>query len=117
MRGSVYYGRAVSLRCTWSSSRSESGAVLVLGRVVERVFAHLPLPRNHRFGRPLRGPLTRSIRRRSWAAASAVIMVGLIVALGTSVASFSASYDQAKALDATFVVGSDVRDARTDQCA
>ena len=65
--------------------------------------------RRHRFGRPLRGLLTRSIRRRSWAAASAVIMVGLIVALGTSVASFSASYNQAKARDARFVVGSDVR--------
>ena len=35
--------------------------------------------------------------------------MGLIVALGTSVASFSASYDQAKARDARFVVGSDVR--------
>ena len=111
VRGSVYYGRAVTLRLhlvivpigIWL------GGVLVLGRVVERVFAHLPLPREHRFGRPLRGLLTRSIRRRSWVAASAVIMVGLIVALGTSVTSFSASYDQAKALDARFVVGSDVR--------
>ena len=111
VRGSVYYGRAVSLQLhlvivpigIWL------GGVLVLGRVVERVFAHLPLPRRHRFGRPLRGLLTRSIRRRSWAAASAAIMVGLIVALGTSVASFSASYDQAKARDARFVVGSDVR--------
>jgi putative ABC transport system permease protein len=111
VRGSVYFGRAVSLRLhlvvvpigIWL------GGVLVLGRVVERVFAHLPLPLHHRFGRPLRGLLTRSIRRRSWAAASAVIMVGLIVALGTSVASFSASYNQAKARDARFVVGSDVR--------
>ena len=111
VRGSVYYGRAVSLQLhlvivpigIWL------GGVLVLGRVVERVFAHLPLPRRHRFGRPLRGLLTRSIRRRSWAAASAAIMVGLIVALGTSVASFSASYNQAKARDARFVVGSDVR--------
>jgi putative ABC transport system permease protein len=111
VRGSVYFGRAVSLRLhlvivpigIWI------GGVLVLGRVAERVFAHLPLPRRHRFGRPLRGLLTRSIRRRSWAAASAMIMVGLIVALGTSVASFSASYNQAKARDARFVVGSDVR--------
>ncbi len=111
VRGSVYYGRAVSLQLhlvivplgIWL------GGVLVLGRLVERVFAHLPLPRRHRFGRPLRGLLTRSIRRRSWAAASAAIMVGLIVALGASVASFSASYDQAKARDARFVVGSDVR--------
>jgi lipoprotein-releasing system permease protein len=38
-----------------------------------------------------------------------MIMVGLIVALGTSVAAFSASYNQAKARDARFVVGSDVR--------
>jgi putative ABC transport system permease protein len=111
VRGSVYYGRAVSLRLhlvivpigIWL------GSVLVLGRVIERGFAHLPLPRHHRFGRPLRGLLTRSTRRRSWATTSAAIMVGLIVALGTSVASFSASYDQAKALDARFVVGSDVR--------
>jgi putative ABC transport system permease protein len=111
VRGSVYYGRAVALQLhlvivpigIWL------GAVLVLGRVVERGFAFLPLPRRHRFGRPLRGLLTRSIRRRSWAAASAVIMVGLIVALGTSVASFSASYNEAKARDARFVVGSDVR--------
>ena len=98
VRGSVYYGRAVSLRLhlvivpigVWL------GGVLLLGRVVERVFAHLPPPRHHRFGRPLGGLLTRSIRRRSWAGASAVIMVGLIVALGTSVASFGASYDQAR---------------------
>ena len=111
VRGSVYFGRAVSLQLhlvivpigIWL------GGVLVLGRVAERVFAHLPLPRRHRFGRPLRGLLTRSIRRRSWAAASAMIMVGLIVALGTSVAAFSASYNQAKARDARFVVGSDVR--------
>ena len=111
VRGSVYFGRAVSLRLhlvivpigIWL------GGVLILGRVVERVFAYLPLPLRHRFGRPLRGLLTRSIRRRSWAAASAVIMVGLIVAFGTSVASFSASYNQAKARDARFAVGSDVR--------
>ncbi len=111
VRGSVYFGRAVELQLhlvivpigIWL------GGVLVLGRLVERVFAHLPLPLGHRFGRPLRGLLTRSIRRRSWAAAAAMIMVGLIVALGTSVAAFSASYDQAKARDARFVVGSDVR--------
>ena len=111
VQGSVYFGRAVSLQLhlvivpigIWL------GGVLVLGRIVERGFAFLPLPLRHRFGRPLRGLLTRSIRRRSWAAATAVIMVGLIVALGTSVASFSASYNQAKARDARFVVGSDVR--------
>ena len=85
------------------------GGVLVLGRIVERVLAHLPLPASTGSAGRSAVLLTRSIRRRSWAAASAVIMVGLIVALGTSVASFSASYNQAKARDARFVVGSDVR--------
>ena len=32
------------------------GGVLLLGRVVERVFAHLPLPRHIGSGRPLGGP-------------------------------------------------------------
>jgi putative ABC transport system permease protein len=77
--------------------------------VLERFFSRLPLPSPPRFGRPLWGILSRSVRRRSWAAAGGVIVVGLIFALGTSVASFTASYDRAKAADARFVVGSDVR--------
>jgi putative ABC transport system permease protein len=109
--GSVYYGRSVSLQMhlvivpigVWIAG------VLLLGRAVERLFSHLPPPRPPRFGRPLRGLLTRSVRRRSWAAAGGVIIVGLIFALGTSVASFTASYNRAKAADARFVVGSDVR--------
>jgi putative ABC transport system permease protein len=109
--GSVYYGRSVSLRMhlvivpigVWIAG------VLLLARGVERFFSRLPLPSPPRFGRPLRGILTRSVRRRSWAAAGGVIIVGLIFALGTSVASFTASYNRAKAADARFVVGSDVR--------
>jgi putative ABC transport system permease protein len=109
--GSVYYGRAVTLRMhlvivpigVWIAG------LLLLARLVERVFSHLPLPSPPRFGRPLWGVLTRSLRRRSWAATGGVIIVGLIVALGTSVAAFTASYDRAKAADARFVVGSDVR--------
>jgi putative ABC transport system permease protein len=109
--GSVYYGRSVSLRMhlvivpigVWIAG------VLLLARVVERLFSRLPLPSPPQFGRPLRGILTRSVRRRSWAAVGGVIIVGLIFALGTSVASFTASYDRAKAADARFVVGSDVR--------
>ena len=109
--GSVYYGRSVSLRLSlviipiglWL------GSILLYARVLGLLLAHVPLPRRRRFGRPLRGLLTRSIRRRSWSAVSAVIMVGLIVALGTSLAAFSASYDRAKAADTRFVVGSDIR--------
>jgi putative ABC transport system permease protein len=109
--GSVYYGRAVSLQLhlvvvpigVWI------GGVLLLARGTERLFAHLPTPAPPRFGRPLQGLLTRSVRRRSWATAGGVIIVGLIFALGTSVASFTASYNRAKAADARFVLGSDVR--------
>jgi putative ABC transport system permease protein len=107
--GSVYNGRAVSLRMhlvvvpigVWIAG------VLLLARVVERLFSRLPSQPG--FGRPLWGILARSVRRRSWAAAGGVIVVGLIFALGTSVASFTASYNRAKAADARFVVGSDVR--------
>lgn len=109
--GSVYYGRAVSLRLQlvvipiglWL------GSILLYARVLGLILSHLPVPGRRRFGRPLRGLLIRSVRRRPWAAVSAVIMVGLIVALGTSIACFSASYDQAKAADTRFVVGSDIR--------
>ncbi len=109
--GSVYYGRAVSLRLqlviipigVWL------GSILLFARVMGLLLSHLPRPRRRHFGRPLPGLLTRSIRRRPWAAVSAMIMVGLIVALGTSLACFSTSYDRAKAADARFVVGSDIR--------
>ena len=109
--GSVYYGRSVSLRLrlvvlpigVWL------GSILLFARGVRLVLSRTPLPRRRRFGRPLRGLLTRSMRRRPWAAVSAVIMIGLIVALDTSMACFSASYDRAKAGDARFVVGSDIR--------
>jgi putative ABC transport system permease protein len=83
--------------------------VLLSARLVERFLSRLPLPSPPRFGRPLWGVLTRSVRRRSWAATGGVIIVALIFALGTSVASFTASYDRAKAADARFVVGSDLR--------
>jgi putative ABC transport system permease protein len=61
--GSVYNGRAVSLRMhlvvvpvgVWIAG------VLLLARVIERVISHLPSP--PRFGRPLWGILTRSVRR------------------------------------------------------
>jgi len=117
--GSVYYGRAVSLRLhlvivpigVWI------GGVLLLARAVGWLFSHLPLPGPPRFGRPLRGLLTRGLRRRPWAAAGGVIVVGLIFALGTSVASFTTSYNRAKAADARFVVGSDVRVTPSPQSA
>ncbi len=50
-----------------------------------------------------------SIIQRAWPLAEAAIILGLIVALGTSLAVFAASYDGAKSSDARYLVGSDVR--------
>jgi putative ABC transport system permease protein len=111
VRGSVYYGRAVALKLQLVAIPIGIwlGSVLLFARIVGFILGRLPVPRRHSFGRPLRGLLTRSIRRRPWAAVSAVIMLGLIIALGTSLASFSASYDRAKAADARYAIGSDIR--------
>ena len=83
--------------------------ILVLARMVERGLARLPVPDPPRFGRLPWAILTRSLRRRPWSATGGVIVVALIVALGTSVASFTVSYNRAKAADARFAVGSDIR--------
>jgi putative ABC transport system permease protein len=50
-----------------------------------------------------------SMIRRAWPLAEAAIILGLIVALGVSLAVFASSYDAAKAADARYVVGSDLR--------
>ena len=109
--GSVYEGRSVSLRTqllvvplgVWVSG------ALVLGRLVERGLARLPVPDPPRFGRLPWAILTRSLRRRPWSATGGVIVVALVVALGIGVASFTVSYHRAKAADARFTVGSDLR--------
>jgi putative ABC transport system permease protein len=55
------------------------------------------------------GLLARSLRRRSWAAVAAMIVVALILGAATSITAFTASYDRAKAADARFTLGSDIR--------
>ncbi len=109
--GSVYVGRSVQLPL----------ALLVLpiaawiagGLLAGRCFASILRARSARstsdFARPLRLLYRLSMRRRSWAVAEAAVVVGLIVALGTSLAVFTASYGQAKAADARYVTGSDIR--------
>lgn len=61
------------------------------------------------FGRLLPGVLWRSVTRRLGAIAGGVITVGLVVGLGTTLGSFATVYDNAKAADARFLVGSDIR--------
>lgn len=83
--------------------------VLVAVRAAVAVSARLPLPAGRRFGSPVWGTLRRSLRRRSRSLATGIAGVGLVVAFGTAIALFGATYDGAKAADATFVVGSDLR--------
>ena len=85
------------------------GGTLLSVRVVQAVTARLPVPAAPQFGPLIRGTLTRGLRRRSWAPATGVAGVGLVIAFGLSLAMFAAGYDEAKAADARFVVGSDLR--------
>jgi len=55
------------------------------------------------------GVLWRSITRRLGAMTGGVVTVGLVVALGTTLACFATVYDNAKVADARYLVGSDIR--------
>jgi putative ABC transport system permease protein len=76
---------------------------------VQGLVSRLPLPAPPRFGSPLSGTLRRSLRRRARWLVPGVAGLALVVAFGTALALFSATYDAAKAADAAFVVGSDLR--------
>jgi putative ABC transport system permease protein len=109
--GSVYEGRAVSLpsHLLLAPVGAWIAGVLLSVRVFDAVASRVYVPAAPRFGAPVWGSLARSMRRRSWSLASGVVAVGLVVALGTSLVTFTASYDAGKAADARFVVGSDLR--------
>lgn len=109
--GSVYVGRSVELPLILLGLPI---AAWIAGSLLAgRCFAWILQARHAKaaadFARPLRLLYRLSLRRRSWAVAEAAVVVGLIVALGTSLAVFTASYDRAKAADARFVTGSDIR--------
>jgi putative ABC transport system permease protein len=107
--GSVFEGRAVSLPSylflvpllAWA------GGVLLVVRVLFAIALRLPLPPG--FGSPARGLLQRSLRRRPWEIAAGAIALGLVIAFGTSLRAFIATYDSAKRGDAGFAVGADLR--------
>jgi putative ABC transport system permease protein len=109
--GSVYFGRSVRLNlwllvlpvsvwvCGSLAGARLAGSLLVRTR-----------PRSSaRVGRPLPSLLRFSIGRRPWAITNGVVIVALIVALGTSLAVFTSSYDRAKSLDARYALGADIR--------
>ncbi|MEO7428630.1 MAG: FtsX-like permease family protein, partial [Acidimicrobiales bacterium] len=109
--GSVYVRRSVSLPLALLAL--PIAAWIAGGLLAGRGFAWLLQARHARtapdFAHPLRLLYRLSLGRRSWAVAEAAVVIGLIVALGTSLAVFTASYDQAKAADARYVTGSDLR--------
>jgi putative ABC transport system permease protein len=109
--GSVYAGQAVSLpsHLLLPALVAWLGGTLLSIRVFQGAASRLPVPAPPNFGPLIRGTLSRSLRRRSWVSASGIVGVGLAVAFGISLATFSATYDAAKAADSKFVVGSDLR--------
>lgn len=109
--GSVYFGRAVHLDLwllvlpvvVWITG-SLLGARLLgsgLGRARPRSTSRLR--------EPVPSLLRRSMTRRAWAIGNAMIVVTLIVGLAASLAAFTAAYDDAKAVDARFANGADIR--------
>lgn len=108
--GSVYVGRAVHLPLALLAlPLGVWAAGCLLGARLTSVALRASRPRSARFYRLVPALYRRSVARRPWAVADGVIAVGLIVALGTSLAVFTASYDAAKLHDSRFVTGGDLR--------
>jgi putative ABC transport system permease protein len=109
--GSVSAGESVSLpsHLLLAPLAAWVGGMLLSVHAVLAVASRLPLPGPRRFGPVVRGTLSRSLRRRSGGLATGVLGIGLVLAFGMSLAMFGATYDAAKAADARFLVGSDLR--------
>ncbi len=110
-RGSVKFGRAVSLPSylLLAPLLAWTGATLLCVRILVTLASRLWIPAAPHFGPILFGTVARSLRRRSWSLATGIAALGLVVAFGTSLAIFTATYETAKANDARFAVGADMR--------
>ncbi len=109
--GSVYVGRSVRLPL-WLLVLPVGawlGGCLLAARGFAKLLGRRPARAAADFDRPVSALVRLSLRRRAWAVAEAAVVVSLIVALGVSLAVFTASYDSAKAADAEFVLGGDLR--------
>ncbi len=109
--GSVYTGEAITLpsRLMVAPLLAWVGGVLLCIRLFLGVASRLPAASSIRFGPVVQGILRRSIARRPWALAAGIVGLGLVVAFGTSLAIFTATYDAAKGADSRFLVGADLR--------
>lgn len=109
--GSVYFGRGVDLHLSllvlpvavWITGS------LLAARIFGTVLARSQPQSTGEVGRPLVSLYRFSVGRRPWAIGNGALVVSLIVAIATSLGAFSASYDAAKAEDARFANGSDIR--------
>ena len=109
--GSVYSGVAISLSSNLFAAPLLAwiGGVLVGVRLLLALLQRLPSPPPMPTGPVVRAIRARSLRRRPWALATGMVGLGLIVAFGTNLAVFGATYDAAKVTDARFEVGADLR--------
>ena len=109
--GSVYAGRAVELPLwllllpigAWIAGS------LFGGRLFGWILTHVREMTAAGFSRPLSLLYRMSLKRRAWSLVDVAIILGMVIALGTSLAIFTASYDGAKAADARYTVGSDLK--------
>ena len=109
--GSVYFGRAVELNlallvlpvAVWITGS------LLAARLIGNALDRSQPKSSASVGRPLTSLFRLSVGRRPWAIGNGAIVVSLIVALATSLAAFTASYDAAKAEDARYANGADLR--------
>jgi len=109
--GSVSEGKAVAIP-SWHLVAPMIvwvGGVFLTARLARGLMTWHTASGAPNFGSLLRGTLSRSMRRRAPAVATGVVGVGLVIAFGTSLALFAATYDGSKAADSRFAVGSDVR--------
>ena len=104
-------GRAVTLplRLLFAPMAIWLGGSLLVVRFSESLTSRLPLPASSGFGPLVRGTLTRGIRRRSRSLVTATLGATAVVAFGTNLVVFAATYDTTKAEDARFAVGADLR--------
>jgi putative ABC transport system permease protein len=109
--GSVYEGRAVelSLGLLLLPIAAWVAASLFGGRLFAWLLSHLSTRAPQGAMSPLSLLYWRSLKRRSWSLVVATLILGMIVALATSLAVFTASYDAAKVADARYTVGSDLK--------
>lgn len=109
--GSVYFGRAVELNLTLLVLPV---AVWITGSLFAARLIGFTLHRTRPASSPILGRVApalfrRSIGRRPWAISNGAIVASLIVALATSLAAFTSSYDDAKTDDARYANGADIR--------